>query len=109
MSGERVSYPRLRSVRFKDGGADLRVMRSRGEDSRRAVRQMVEQVMAAQRDDTVGVAIVVWGRDMGSTVGIRTCDGPISQASVPDFVRTRLIGELVERWTREGLRDDGVI
>lgn len=106
---DRVSIPRLHRVRFKNGGADLTIMRRLDVDRRRAVRDTIESVMRAQGDDVMGCAIVVWGFDMASTAAIRVNDGKLSQASVPDFVRTRLLAEISERWTIGSLRDNGDI
>ncbi|HEV2097803.1 MAG TPA: hypothetical protein VGR45_02625 [Stellaceae bacterium] len=106
---DRVSIPRLRRVRFKDGGADLTVMRRPDADRRRAVRSKIEEVLSTHGPDVAGCALVVWGMDFSSTAGMRVTDGPLSQASVPDFVRTRLIADIAERWTIGALRDNGDI
>lgn len=63
----KTTTPRLRSVRFKSGGAGLRVIRNiEIEETRRSFEQSVKHVRDKREDDIIGYAIVAWARD-GST------------------------------------------
>ncbi len=98
----RTSVPRLRSVRFKDGRAPLRVLR--GDDYAVIARRRVDRVMAALDGRVAGMAIVVWGPDGASVAGMTVT--PISKIPsilVPDFVRNRLLAECIESWTLDSI------
>jgi hypothetical protein len=94
------SYLKLRSVRFK-GGGEIRNLKLRGpEDARRMIEREMADVMRIQGKDIAGMAMVVWGVDGGSTVGLAvTPRSKMPSDSVPDFIRTRISSEITERWT----------
>jgi hypothetical protein len=90
---------------MKAGGADVRVLRQ--PSTEKIVRADVEAVIRAQGEAIAGFAFVVWGADGGSTCGFRNFgNSPVMAPLLGDFVGKRLYAELVERWTRGGLREE---
>lgn len=99
-----VARLRVRSVRFKDGGASLTVLRTKLPDMRALLRTTCGEVLEGQ-SNVVGFTIVAWGADGGSTAATRVSDGSsIPSILVPDFVRNRLLAERIEMWTIDGLK-----
>lgn len=88
----RVSIPRLRSVKFKNG-ATLHVIRNhRVEQIRQSYVQDVALVGQRRADDIGGYAVVVWAIDGGCSVSAHSGDGrPVGKMMVPEFVRNALI------------------
>jgi len=84
----RISIPRLHSVRFKDGRASLRVLRrsERSEIPDRFAEKVKE--IAEYRPDMAGYVIVAWSRDGGTSVCCRTSGDPYPLMVMPEFVKT---------------------
>ena len=110
MSEQRVSHLRLRRIRYKDGRT-LDVLRSRTKQQDRVdVEYAVRRVLDGHDDRIAGMAFVVWTHDGASTADVKCYDpAPIPKVLVPDFVRERLRTEIAERFTRQGLKDDGIL
>lgn len=86
----RTSVPRLRSVRFKDGRAPIRVIRPAAGPN--CVDRFYDDIdaIAKKNPDMAGYAIVAWARDGGtSATGYSTGD-PIPIMFMPAFVETAL-------------------
>lgn len=94
---------RLRSVKYKDGRGELRVIPDyRAKDREHAIKR-VNDVMARQKD-IAGYAIVVWGADGSCTS--QSQSGPRSALPgiyVPDFVRNALLACKTVEWVEEEL------
>lgn len=106
----RTTTLRLRRVRFKDGRAPIEVIRQRSvQEERSQVMDEVRATLEAHEGHISGFAFVVWGPDAASTAQLRSYDTGVPRIMVPKFVEERLHHEIGERWTRQGLRDDGVI
>lgn len=101
---ERNSIPRLRSVRLKDGGAEVHVMRGGDPRAGFALERCRAVVSQHLRDgaEIAGFAVVVWGTFGESTCCMHCEDGrPFPSILAPDFVRNRLLADRIERWTLE--------
>lgn len=103
--GANVSGLRLRSVKFKDG-RKIEVLRRDSRHFRADFLAFCRNTVDLQGDDFVGFALVVWGSDQSSTAECMVSQGScIPTILVPDFVKNRLLAERIERWTREGLKE----
>lgn len=107
---QRTSTLRLRRVHFKDGRASIKVIPQRMvQEERREVGELVRECMSSLCGHIAGFAFVVWSHDTASAAELRNYYAAMPRAMVPEFVRERLRHEITERWTRQGLREDGVI
>ena len=99
-----MSAARIRSVRFKDGRADLRILYR--PDHREVLKRRIAKIMDAS-PDIAGVAIVVWSADNRSAAMLAV-DGSskIPTMMVPTFVKNRLMTERILEFTLEALDDD---
>lgn len=96
---------RLRSVRFKDGRAPLRMFYCGRPDIRREIINAAKRVFDCH-PNPAAMALVVWDADCNSTAKMVVSDmSSIPTILVPDFVRNRLLAERIETWTLETLRD----
>jgi hypothetical protein len=100
----RQSTLRLRSIKFKDGRGELRVL----PDFRAADKRLIERHIAAtiegHGDDFAGFALVIWGGDLGSTCHMGA--GPRSTIPgilIPDFARARLLAAKISEWTQDDI------
>lgn len=95
MTTVRNSIPRLRSVRFKDGRAPLRIFRAPATRSDQICNDFIEGVSATveQRPEMDGFAIVAWAPDGSTSVLCRTAGNAIPTLLLPEFVKT-----CVEDW-----------
>lgn len=104
---DRVSIPRLGSIRLKAGGAEVRIMPGRQHADAAYASDIARRVIAAHVDggsDIAGFAFVVWGHEGASTCKMHVEDGkPFPSILAPDFVRNRLLAERIETWTIETL------
>lgn len=102
---------RLRSVRYKDGRGDLRVIHTRTvADDRADVEYFVRRVLDVHAQRIAGYAIVVWAPDQSSTADLGGLPGnTVPTIMIPDFVRNRLLAEKIEMWTVKGLEERGKI
>lgn len=102
----RVSIPRVRSVRLKAGGAELRVIRPAdqhgcGEPMLRMAHKIRD---GAKRDGKVlaGYAIVAWQADGRTWSAFRNGRlSPLGESMVPDFVRTTLVNSIAQDDARD--------
>lgn len=110
----RQSIPRVRRVRMKEGGAELQVLRSKRAERcalmEREFRGMLDAIEEDEKNgpgyELAGFAIVAWNAKGESWARVDAYDGSrIPCSLLPDFVRNRLLSELIERWTLE--RVDG--
>lgn len=95
---------RLRSVRLKDGGAEIRVLRSPTKaDDRAFAEHIVGKCMDHDFGSRIaGFAFVVWGPDNASVAYSYAGEASrIPRVMVPDFARERLMLEIAERFARE--------
>ena len=81
---------RIRSVRMKDGGAELHIFRR--DDNNRILAGFVKNsdMIAECRPDMCGYAIVAWERDGSSSVVCATTGNPVPTLLVPEFVKTAI-------------------
>jgi hypothetical protein len=93
-----VAHARIRSIRLKNGGAEIRVIRR--PDVRSLAKKSALACIDALQGDVAGMAIVVWAADGGSTAAMRVgTASTIPSILVGDFVRNRLLAEVVSDWT----------
>lgn len=105
MSEYKVGSLRLRSVRLKSGGGEIRVMPgpTRDDDLRYAERRLLETIRSTQ-GRVAGFAMVAWSPDNGSVSVLTVNEGSkIPSIMVPDFVRNRLLAAQIEAWTLDTL------
>lgn len=108
MSEYKIGTLRLRSVRLKSGGGEIRVMRlpSRDEEVNYAKKRIAAAV-DAHSGRVAGFAAVIWGADNSSTSLITVNAGSrIPSIYVPDFVRNRLLASQIEAWTMDNFERD---
>ena len=99
-------YMRLRSVWYKDGRGELRVMPDHRANDKALVERRIRALLDSHHAhaDTAGFAIVVWGAD-----GSSTCDLGAGKRSniptilVPDFVRNRLLAAKIIDWAMDDI------
>lgn len=87
----KTSTLRLRSVRLKAGGAELRVLHN--DQSAQTRREFEKHVafMLDRRSDMVGYAIVAWSKD-GTTNGAYSANGgPVPVVSIPRYAHDTLM------------------
>jgi hypothetical protein len=84
-----VSFPRVRSVRLKSGGAKLYIYRNnRAQEFASSYRRQAAGVYDRRKNDMGGYAIVAWSFD-GNTSCVIGGDGThVSRHKVADFVKT---------------------
>lgn len=96
---------RLRSVRFKNGGGELRVMPN-SEPGNADVKRRVLGALDSMSAPIVGIALVAWAEDNGSVAHLNISgESRIPFILVPDFVRNRLLANAIEHWTLESVRE----
>lgn len=83
----RASIPRLRSVRFKDGRAPVRVFHSQNTGLTERFKHAADEVVMF-RPNMGGYAIVAWSIDGATSVAVRTFGTPIPMLLIPEFVKT---------------------
>lgn len=101
---DKTSIPRLRRIRFKDGRT-IDVLRTKPKDDiilRGNLRRFVDYALRKGGEDVSGYAIVVWDKTNSSICEYGTTGG-IPGPSIPDYVRTRLLGHMIEKWTIDTL------
>lgn len=97
-----MAHARIRSVRFKNGGAEIRILRR--PEVRALAKKSALSCIDALNGDVAGMAIVVWSADGGSTATMRVgTASPIPSILVSDFVRNRLLAEVVTDWTLDSM------
>ena len=97
---------RLRSVRYKDGRGELRVMPDHRASDKALIERRVRALLDAHHanSDTAGFAMVLWGAD-----GSSTCDMGAGKRSnipyilIPDFVRNRLLAAKIIDWAADDI------
>jgi hypothetical protein len=100
---------RLRSVRFKDGRAPLKVLHRKDGDDYESVLAWVRACLDAHRrgdkesSNIAGFAFMVWATDGSSVCEAQNNSGLIPTIMIPDFVRNRLLAKRIEEWTIETL------
>jgi hypothetical protein len=100
---DRIARLRVRSVRMKNGGASIRVLRDTY-DYAADVRGQVLECLSAQGPDIAGFSFVVWGRDGGSTCAARAnMRSQIPPIMIPEFVKARLMAEEIVKWSVEAV------
>lgn len=98
---------RLRSIRFKDGRAPLRILRDPRAEARRSFIASANDAFCTHPDDCAGFALVIWGADGTSTAACQIArSNSIPSILVPDFVRNRLLAQRIESWTLDSVRED---
>jgi len=109
MTEHKTSTPRLHSVRFKDGGATVRVIHAPPKRKNRAdLDRLVRETLAFYPSDSCdigGFAFVVWDAEGASTCVLANYDGRIPSILIPDFVRNRLLAQKIIQWTMDDLKD----
>ena len=76
MREHKIGTLRLRSIRPKNGGAEIRVLHGQSrEDSIRFAEKRVGRALNAFPDRLVGFALVAWGADNGSVALITVNEG----------------------------------
>ena len=102
---------RLRSIRYKDGRAQLRVLYPpepfdySADAAKRC--QATIQALADEGSNIAGYALVVWAGCGKSAVSFAANDASaIPSILIPDFVRNRLLAERIESWTLSGMEED---
>lgn len=95
----KVSIPRLRRVRFKDGRC-LEVLRPGASDPAYLTRKLAAAVAVhtARAHGPSGAAIVLWD-SAGYTTGVVVNGTPLPGILIPDLVRNVLLGHKIEDWT----------
>lgn len=83
-----TSIPRLRSVRFKDGRASLRVIRAAEDRVYRDGFDRDAMEISEHNRNMAGYAIIAWSKDGGTSVSCATNGTPVPMMMIPDFVRT---------------------
>lgn len=101
---ERIAHLRIRSVRMKNGGATVRILRGDEHDYAEDVRLKIDKCLRAQGSDIVGFAFVVWGKDAASTADAANWGGQIPTIMIPDYVRNRLLAERIVEWAVEEMK-----
>jgi hypothetical protein len=83
----RIARLRVRSVRMKNGGASVHVLRTATVTD--AFEKAAASILEVRKNDMAGFAIVAWGRTGWSTTRVETVDGAaIPIVLVPDYVRS---------------------
>lgn len=100
----KTSVPRLRSVRLKNGGALIRVLRPEQSGDRLKVEELVRETLSVASSDIDGFVFMVWDRTGASTCAQRT-KGNIPSIYVPDFVRNRLLGQTITNWALDDFKE----
>lgn len=102
MAEPKVARLRLRSVRLKSGGGEIRVLHgTTREDEARYAENRMQRVIDAHAERIAGFAIVVWAPDGASTaLTVANETSRMPSILVPDFVRNRLLADTIERWVR---------
>jgi hypothetical protein len=103
---ERVSIPRVRSVRLKSGGATLRLIRPAEEhDCAEPMLRLAQKIRAGAKRDgkaIAGYAIVAWQADGRAWSAFRNGRlSPISGPMVPDIVRAVLVNTVAHNDARD--------
>jgi hypothetical protein len=92
----KTSIPRIGSVKLKNGGAKLSIIRNTvSEDCTKAFANNCDHIRAVRGANMAGFAIVAWSVDGGLSTSIRVSDSrQVGRGMVPDFVRSQLIEHL---------------
>jgi hypothetical protein len=80
--------PRLRSVRFKDGRAPLRVIRPAEAGIYRAGFVDISREIAGRHENMAGYVVIAWSRNGATSTDCATAGYPVPQAMLPDFAKT---------------------
>lgn len=96
------SIPRIRSVRFKNGGGYVRVLKSRREaehkDVLRCLHEAVQWADDHHNNSLVGYALVAWDQDGMTSTDCRIANsGRVSSFHLPQFVAECIRRDLAER------------
>lgn len=94
----KVSIPRLRRVRFKDGRT-IEVMRQRYDSGH--TQAFVRETVAEHFEKATflsGCALVLWSPGNHTTVQVLN-NGAVPGELLPDFVRTALLCDETTRWS----------
>ncbi len=79
--------------------------RKRNQDD---IAKAIAEVLDGHGPDAVGVALVLWDADGHSTACCRALLGSrIPPVLVPEFVKMRLLGEVIEGWAVDAVEDNG--
>ena len=100
----KVSIPRLRRVRFKDGRT-LEVFRKPipPQEIQANLRMTVNRCLESEvGDGMAGFAFVAWAKTGEVFVNYENGDGSlVSGGAVPQYVKDILLAELAARWSRD--------
>lgn len=102
MGKERVSIPRLRSVKFKSGG-EVRLLNTNIDERRKEIERHCREVIDIQ-EKIEGFAIVAWDKDGKSTCYAANYESPIPHILIPEFVKSRLLAHRIELWVMEDIQ-----
>lgn len=100
----KTSIPRIRSVKFKNGG-EVRVLKHESSSDRGIIERRVRGVLDAFEEVPVGFAFIVWGED-----GISCCAAGRNEKSqiphilIPDFIRNRILADQIEDWALDEVK-----
>lgn len=99
----KIGTLRLRSVRMKSGGGEIRVMHGpTAQSDARHVSGRIERLIEVHDQRIAGFAIVVWAPSGASTALTSVNEASkVPAIMVPDFVRNRLLADTIERWVRD--------
>lgn len=83
----------------------MRLTVVRRQKTRKLIESRIKAVLDAQGEPIVGMAFVVWGPDGASTADVVASlpGNSIPSCLVPEFVKLRLLGEVVEGWAIKAL------
>ncbi len=99
MTEHRVSIPRLRSVKFKDGRGELRVLRpvakAESEVYRRMRRDFASMLARIPADKVAGFALVAWTDDGWAWPRLQIDGGPVPRHLAPAYLHDVMLGEVV--------------
>lgn len=99
-----TSIPRIRSVKFKNGG-EIRVLKHEVSADRAIIERRVRECLDNKDGEPVGFAFIVWSED-----GISCCASGHTEKSkiphilIPDFIRNRLLADQIEDWALDEVK-----
>jgi hypothetical protein len=98
---DRIARLRVRSVRMKNGGASIRLLRADNRDYHANIRKRVDLCLQNYNEDIGGFAFVVWDTKNDSCADGANYRSTIPTILIPDFVRNRLLAERIVDWAIE--------
>ena len=105
MGNVKTSVPRLRSVRFKDGGAKLTVLNYHWRNDRKSIEKRIGGVMDEFFKDQTGAggyAFVIWDKQAGSMSSVDVFVGStVHKAGVAAFVHDVVLFNIGREWMRD--------